>query len=140
MRVFLDTNILIDLLLERGDFTAQALRFMEISVNKGYSICFSDLSVANTQYITRKAIPLSSFQEKIKVLLTWCTVSEVGQNALLSALNADWDDFEDSLQYFSAKNAKADVIITRNKADFKLSHIPVLTPSEFIGQHEEEVK
>ena len=43
-----------------------------------------------------------------------------------------WNDYEDGLQYLCAMNSKSDIIITRNKKDFKLSNIPVYTPQEFL--------
>ncbi|MCF6149428.1 MAG: PIN domain-containing protein [Candidatus Kuenenia sp.] len=49
------------------------------------------------------------------------------------SLTSDFRDFEDAVQYYSAVQAKADCLITRNKSDYKVDRLPVLTPEEFMA-------
>ena len=65
-------------------------------------------------------------------LLALLKSSVLGSSAIDSALVANWKGFEDALQYFAALNAKADLIVTRNKKDFAASEIKVMTPMEYI--------
>ena len=56
----------------------------------------------------------------------------MGAPAIDSAITANWNDYEDAMQYFAALNANADIIVTRNKKDFATSEISVVTPLEYI--------
>lgn len=56
----------------------------------------------------------------------------MGVPAIDAAITANWNDFEDAMQYFAALNANADIIVTRNKKDFATSEISVVTPLEYI--------
>ncbi|WP_311441678.1 type II toxin-antitoxin system VapC family toxin [Hoylesella enoeca] len=132
MKVFLDNNILIDLLSNRGAFTSLSFQVIKSSIMKGNELFISSLSVANACYITRKELSDSVFKQKIYALRPDITITEIGQEAILFALDSDWTDFEDALQYYSAQEVGANVIVTRNKRDFDKSLIPVQTPQEFL--------
>ena len=132
MKVFLDNNILIDLLSNRGAFTSLSFQVIKSSIMKGNELFISSLSVANACYITRKELSDSVFKQKIYALRPDITITEIGQEAILFALDSDWTDFEDALQHYSAQEVGANVIVTRNKRDFDKSLIPVQTPQEFL--------
>ncbi len=68
---------------------------------------------------------------------SYVNISEIGEKAVDEALQLRKEDFEDVLQYFSAKQANVDCIITRNKKDFTFSDIPVYTPAEFMENVDE---
>ena len=99
---------------------------------KGNELFISSLSVANACYITRKELSDSVFKQKIYALRPDITITEIGQEAILFALDSDWTDFEDASQYYSAQEVGANVIVTRNKRDFDKSLILVQTPQEFL--------
>ena len=132
MKVFLDNNILIDLLSNRGASTSLSFQVIKSSIMKGNELFISSLSVANACYITRKELSDSVFKQKIYALRPDITITEIGQEAILFALDSDWTDCEDALQYYSAQEVGANVIVTRNKRDFDKSLIPVQTPQEFL--------
>lgn len=133
MRVFIDTNILIDFLLDRGDNTKDAVRLFKYSYEHNLEILVCDLTIANISYITRKDIPRVLFYDIMSRISKFFTVVPMGENVIKNALEAQWKDFEDSLQYYSAIQANADCIITRNVKDFQEQEIPILTPSEFLS-------
>lgn len=133
MRVFIDTNILIDYLLDRGDNTKIAVRLLKYSYEHSLEILVCDLTIANISYITRKDIPRSQFYDIMNRVSKFFTIVPMGENVIKSALEAQWKDFEDSLQYFSAIQANANCIITRNVKDFQEQGIPIFTPSEFLS-------
>lgn len=66
-------------------------------------------------------------------MISICELANVDRNVVTQALSSEFLDFEDAMQYFSAKEWGADMIITRNKKDFKNSHIPVYEPMEYLA-------
>jgi len=130
-RVFVDTNIVIDLLAKREFFhDAQAL--FTLADRKEIEICISSLTFANAYYsITRhhKDVDTRKYLGKFKVLVT---VLPLEDKAIELSLASDFGDFEDGLQYFTAMDHRVDVIITRNKRDFKNAKIPVLNAGEYL--------
>uniref|UniRef100_A0AB33J2L1 PIN domain-containing protein n=2 Tax=unclassified Prevotella TaxID=2638335 RepID=A0AB33J2L1_9BACT len=135
MRVFLDTNILLDCLLERGPLSAESRLCFKSCVGNGITMLMSDLSVSNINYITRKEYSRAEFNAAILRLTEFVDIVEVGSSCILEALHLAWKDFEDSLQYLSAMKAQADCIVTRNTKDFEESALEVLTPHDFIVKY-----
>lgn len=130
--VFVDTNIIIDLLAKREPFYEDAQDLFTLGDKKEIQLCISSLSFANTYYsIARhhKGIDAKKYLAKFKVLVK---VLPLEDKSIELALASDFIDFEDGLQYFTAMENESDVIITRNKKDFKKSIIPVLTAGEYM--------
>ena len=136
MRIFLDTNILIDLLGDREEFTLQAQKLMSNAISNGDTLLLTDLSVVNACYIQRKSLSSKGFVEAFTTIRKYFEIVSIGAAVVDSALVAMWKDFEDSLQYYAAINAQADVIVTRNKKDFRVEDIDVFTPKELIERWE----
>ncbi len=131
-KVFLDTNIVIDLLAKRIPFYTDAQELFSRGDRKEVELCISALTFANAYYsISRhhRDVEVKKYMSIFKVLVT---VLPLEDKSIELALAADFNDFEDGLQYFTAINCGADVIITRNKKDFKNSFIPVMTAGEFL--------
>ncbi|WP_455079331.1 type II toxin-antitoxin system VapC family toxin [Prevotella melaninogenica] len=132
MRIFLDTNILIDLLEARGEFTQNALKVASMVINNGDELLLSDLSVVNACYIERKSLGNRGFIATFSAIRDCFEIIGMGAPAIDAAITANWNDFEDAMQYFAVLNANADIIVTRNKKDFATSEISVVTPLEYI--------
>lgn len=135
MKHFLiDTNIVIDLLIDRRPFSLLAAKLFNYSEKGKIKLYITAVSYNNTYYLVKK---LTSHKETIKILKNLESLAETidtSRIAVKQALDSEFKDFEDAIQYFSAKsNKKIDAIITRNVADFKLSKLPILTPEEAIG-------
>ncbi|MBD3583909.1 type II toxin-antitoxin system VapC family toxin [Flavobacterium selenitireducens] len=133
-KVFVDTNIVIDLLAKREPFYKEAQDLFTLSDRKEIQLCISSLSFANAYYSIakhHKDVDARKYLSKFKVLVT---VFSLEDKAIELALASDFDDFKDGLQYFVAMDNDADVIITRNKKDFKSSKIPVLTAGEYLNK------
>lgn len=131
-KVFLDTNIVIDLLAKRNPFFTDAQVLFSRGDRKEIELCISALTFANTFYSISKHhrdVEVKKYMSIFKVLVT---VLPLEDKSIELALAADFADFEDGLQYFTALSAGADVIISRNKKDFKQSVIPVMTAGEFM--------
>jgi predicted nucleic acid-binding protein len=136
IKVFLDTNILIDYLAQRTNFYQNAARVVSICGNSGFKLLVSSLSFATASYILSERNKLSS--ETIKKLfnnfIVAAEITLVDSLIIRKSISSKFEDFEDAMQYYSAIHENADFIITRNKADFIESTIPVYEPEEFIAK------
>lgn len=132
MKLFLDTNIVLDYVENRKPFVDDALALFQMSYDDIHQLYVSDLTFTNIAYIARKRMNLDQLYEIFEVLCAFLHITGIGGQAVRKAVQMKEKDFEDVLQYLSAKQAVADCIITRNKKDFYFSDIPVYTPEEFI--------
>lgn len=133
-KVFVDTNIIIDLLAKREPFYKDAQDLFTLSDKKEIELCISSLSFAKAYYSIakhHKEVDAKKYLSKFKVLVT---VFPLEDKAIELALASDFTDFEDGLQYFIAMDNEAEIIITRNKKDFKSSKIPVMTAGEYLNK------
>ncbi len=134
-RILIDTNIVIDLLSKREKFYDEAADLFSRADKKELHLTISSLTFANTNYILTKLRSAKEAREilrKFKVLVELLSLDDKITELALSDDN--FPDFEDGLQYYSAIENQIDVIITRNKKDFKNSKIPVLTAKEFLAR------
>lgn len=134
-RLLIDTNIVIDVLAKRDKFYDEAADLFSRADNKELELTISALTFANTSYILSKLKSAKDAKEilrKFKVLVEILSLDDKIMELALSDDN--FPDFEDGLQYYSAIENQIDIIITRNKKDFKNSKIPVLTAKEFLAR------
>ena len=138
-RVFVDANIVIDLLCERYPWFPQALRIFSMGDLGQIELFCSSLSLGTASYImeTRKLSTQDIF-DGIALLCKMCTPTTVDKSVVKNALVAGFTDFEDALQYCSALTVDADCIVTRNKKDFSASEIPVYELDEFLDMMEQK--
>ncbi len=132
MRVFLDTNIIIDLLdNSREGFMSAALIFE--AAKEGYlDVCVSSHSITDCAYIARKK-PLDIFQYAISRILPFVDVLPLTRDHLAKASTSSCPDFEDAALIACAEENLCDVIITSNTKHFKdFTFIKVHTPKEFV--------
>lgn len=133
-RLLIDTNIVIDLLSKREKFYDEAADLFSRADKKELVLTISSLTFANTNYILTKLKSAKEAREilrKFKVLVELLNLDDKVTELALS--DDSFPDFEDGLQYYSAIENQIDVIITRNKKDFKNSKIPVLSTKEFLA-------
>jgi predicted nucleic acid-binding protein len=134
-RLFLDTNIVIDVLGRREPFCNDAVQLFTMAYNKQVQLIVSPMTYATTAFILRKHGPegirnlLSNFRQLSRIATT-------NERIIDDSLASQFDDFEDAMQYYTALKSKADIIITRNGKDFKASTIPVMTAAEYIASLE----
>ena len=132
-RYFLDTNILLDFLGNRQPFGKYALEIFNKSRLKEWQLWTSDNSILTSYYIISKEIGEAESRIKIGRLINYLEIQPTQKAQILQALNSDFKDLEDAVQYFCASSiSKLEGIITRNKKDFKSSQIPVFEPWEVI--------
>ena len=133
MNLFLDTNVLIDLIDKREPFYNDIAIIASMAENKDFKLAASSLSFVNTVYVVSRSIEEKLVLEALKKFRIICDVSNVDEIVIDKSLISNFNDFEDAVQYFSALHHKSDIILTRNKKDFKNSEIPTMTPSEFLA-------
>ncbi|HET9571023.1 MAG TPA: PIN domain-containing protein [Bacteroidales bacterium] len=135
-KLFLDTNIIIDLLSERQPFYTEAALIFSLADKKELEISVSTLSFATTNYIllqSKKSDEAKQILRKLKLIVK---VLSLDEKIVELALNdSDFKDFEDGLQYYTAIENGHDAIITRNLKDFKKSRIPVMTADQYLQTH-----
>lgn len=134
-KVFVDTNILLDLLLEREPWAKDAAILFSMADRREIELLCCSLSFSTAVYLmqrfkyTRKEIV-----SKLTIAKSICTVTTVNEAVIDRMLQSDFVDLEDAIQYYSALASGAEIILTRNPKDFATSNIPILTPREFIQQ------
>lgn len=131
MKLFLDTNIIIDLVSGRQPFGHDAGLLYRLRLEPDMYLMVSDLTIFNTAYSLRKEhFPKEEIFDILQSILPNLIVLNMGRSVIERSLQKRGKDFEDDAQYFSAVDAGADYIITRNKKDFPQEDF-VLEPKEF---------
>ena len=135
MRAYIDTNILVDLVLSRKEFLPDAQRIFALGYAGEAQLMVSALSFVNTIYLGRKyKFPTEDVYEKLRLIADFVDVVDLRGQNVVDMLNSGWKDYEDATQHRSAIDEQATCIVTRNKKDYKHSTIEVLSPSEFINR------
>ena len=135
IKTFIDTNIFLDILCKREQFVDDALSIFDMAVDNQIELLISDLSIANIKYITRKEIPIDKFYDLIKTFRPIFTIVPLGADVIDKALDLRANDFEDALQYFSAVQANADCLVTRNIKDYGFAKMEVLNSQTFLAKY-----
>jgi predicted nucleic acid-binding protein len=138
MTVLLDTNVVLDILLDRQPWYTEAALIFGLSEKNLIKSFISAASITDIFYLVQKEHGKQAARDSIKRLLQVFNPATVTDTNIRRALELDWDDFEDSVQFVVGESLSADFIITRNSKDFASFAIPVLTPAQFI-QHIVEI-
>lgn len=131
-KVFLDTNVILDLLSERKPFYESIAHVATLADRKELSLLASPVSFTTANYVLSKFEPKESVLIKLQKFSILCKVAEANQETIDKSLFALFKDFEDAVQYHCALQANCEVILTRNGSDFKKSALPVMTAAEFL--------
>ncbi|MEG4854102.1 PIN domain-containing protein [Microcoleus sp. B5-D4] len=134
MKVLRDTNIIVDVALDREPFFAESdriLTFVEEGQIQGYvsASTFSDL-----YYIIRRDKGRDWTLEFLRQLATFCQVATVDNSVISMALTCNFKDFEDAIQYSTAVINRIDAIVTRNPRDFPVTTPRIVTPNQLIQE------
>jgi len=132
MKVFLDTNVMLDFLGECEPFFETAESIVNQSDKGKITIFVSALSFATCNYFLSKKFGEAISRGKIIKFKILSEIVALDEMIIDKSILSTFSDFEDELQYFSALKANCQYIVTRNEKDFKNSEIPVLSPSGFI--------
>lgn len=132
--LFVDTNIVIDLLQKREEFFEEAQELFTLADKKQVKLFISSLTIANTHFLLSRyynSNDTSKILSKFKVLVE---VLPLDNKIIDLALTSNLKDFEDAIQFYTAIEHNTDIIITRNKKDFKKQSLPILTAKEYLNR------
>ncbi|WP_300812259.1 PIN domain-containing protein [uncultured Bacteroides sp.] len=132
MKVFLDTNVIIDFCANRAPFCEAAARIVDMGYRGEISLVISSLTFINVAYILRKAFPADLVIRKMEQLTRLCEISPIDETIIKEAVKRREKDFEDCVQYLSACQLQTDVILTRDLTGFNNFPITVQTPDDFL--------
>ena len=131
MKVFIDTNIVLDLLLQRRNFLINAEKIFSLAYKGKIVLYFSAVSFVSVTYYLGKHT-----NKDIKAVLEdLCKIVKIlpfNQHIIENTLHSNFKDIEDGYQYFTAKENNIRIMITRNVKDFLVDDISVVTPEEFL--------
>jgi predicted nucleic acid-binding protein len=133
MKTLFDTNIILDVLLDRSPFaddSSYLLAKVEESELVGYACA---TTITTIHYLATKVLGRQAASTHIDTLLSLFTIAPVNRLVLENAIKLKFSDFEDAVLHEAALHAGAKYIVTRNTKDFKKSKLPVFEPKEFIN-------
>lgn len=133
-RVFLDTDVAFDIISKRKPHFTDSIAILELMVKGHISIAISESCIANLIYLTNDIYKIEDGTSKLLDFVAACEVVRGGKKAIINALKSKFKDKEDAVQYFTAKEAEVDTLLTRNIKDFRFtdSQLKVLTPKEYM--------
>jgi predicted nucleic acid-binding protein len=132
VRVFLDTNILLDIVEQRANFAAASQQVLDRCDVLHFDVSVAAHGLATVFYLTRRKVGNSTATEVIRQILSWAEAAPLGDAEARTALGLGIADYEDALQASAAAASGAKWIITRDTSGFAGSRIPVLSPEQFL--------
>ena len=133
MKVLVDTNVVLDVLLERHPFYDDSVVIFQLSSLKRIRGYLSASSITDTFYLANRELKDSErVHNMIEGLTVLFTIAPVSETTIADALALRWKDFEDAVQFVAARENGAAYIITRNTQDFSSGSIEAVTPEQFI--------
>ena len=131
--LFIDTDVIIDFLIDRKPHSREAAIIFTLIEQKRLKGYVSSLTFSNLYYVLSKVEPHNKVISKLDSISKMLAILKVDQKIIKDAITSKFLDFEDSIQYYCARNyKKIDVLITRNTKDYKNSEIPIMTPSDYL--------
>lgn len=131
-KVFVDSDTLLDVLLNREPFLKSAQVLLSLSFGRKIELYTSALIIANVHYMLAKAFSRAIAKEQLTGLMKILTILTFDEQDIALALKSEHIDFEDTIQYFIAYKSGCDLIISRNIKHYKKFDIPVLTAEQFL--------
>lgn len=130
--VFIDTDIVLDLLCKREPFYPYAAEVFTLGDKGTLTLLTTPLVFANVFYILRKLLGIEKAKELLRKLRIMMGIVEIDEKIVDLALNSSFSDFEDGIQYFTAREHGIQHLLTRNLRDYKGSELIVQTPEEYL--------
>jgi len=132
MKVLVDTNVVLDVLLKRSPFYQDSFKIFQLADKELIYGCLSASSITDIFYLLRKDRHNTGEVYQIMDELTALfSVVPVSETTISGALELRWKDFEDAVQFMTARENGVTHIITRNKTDYEIQDIPCVSPVEF---------
>lgn len=132
MKVLIDTNVILDLLLDRPPFSEDATRLLSALERQGAEIFIPATSITTIYYIARKFTTRHKTRKQLSALLSSYSIAGIDGPILERALGLSCDDYEDAVIMEAASTVGADAIITRDAKGFRAASISVFSPRDFL--------
>ncbi len=133
MKILFDTNIILDVLLNRQPFVEMSSRLVSSVENQELEGCLSATTITTIDYLISKVTSREKSKLEIHKLLKLFQISAVNSSVIELAINSNFKDFEDAVQYFSGECDQVNGLVTRNIKDYKCAGLPIYTPEELLG-------
>ncbi len=131
-KVFVDTNVILDLLLERDPFYIEAAKLFSMAEDNKIQIYVSALSFSTVYYFLCKHTNNEGAKTTLKAFKALVTTSSVSNLSIEMALINPMSDFEDAIQLVNAIESKCKTLVTRDIKGFKNSELNIISPSEYL--------
>lgn len=131
-RVFVDSDIILDLLCRREPFYQDAAQLFTMGDSQKIKLVTTSIVFANVFFILRKILGIEKAKEMLRKLRIIVSVISADEKVVDLALNSRFSDFEDGLQYFTARENGVRILITRNIKDYRERDLTVQTPREYL--------
>ena len=132
-KVFIDTNVLLDLIMKRRGFYQDAKRLFDHCEQRNIKIYTSAISIATINYLLLKSYRKEVVKRLLEVIYDITEILPFYKEIIFKAHFSKFKDLEDGFQYFTAKENNIKVIITRNQKDFEVDDLSVVTPKQFLA-------
>lgn len=132
MRALIDSDVLLDAALERPEFVADSVAVLAWAEQQPGTGWIAWHSLSNVYYVGRSLRGDEAIRDFLREILGFLEVPATDHVGARQALTLPLVDFEDALQVASALSARADLIVTRNTADYRRSPVPALAPAAFL--------
>ncbi len=140
-KLFIDSDVIIDFFTDREPYVNPATEIFELNEQGTVKLYVSAISIINIYYVVRKFLGHRKTLEVVESLTEMTEIIGTTKTEIIQALKNDFSDYEDSVQYSSAKTIKGlDAIITRNIKDYRNSTIAVMTPLNFLKMKDKNKK
>ena len=135
MKIVIDTNIALDVLLNRTEFLQSSLDILKLSAQDKVAAFFTTNTITDMFYaLNKNSKDTLKSKQAIAQLIKLVTLEAITPSDISLALASDIINFEDAVLCFAAKRIKADYIVTRNTSDFTKSPVQAMSPADFIGK------
>jgi predicted nucleic acid-binding protein len=132
-KVFVDTDIIYDMLAKREPHFQAAARLFTLADGGKIQIFISALTIANIHYLISKQLSPDEAKQIIRKFRLMVHIVPINEKIIDLALNSDFKDFEDAIQHYCALENDIPILLTRNLRDYKKSQISVMTAQDFIN-------
>ena len=134
MRLLIDTNVVLDVLLRREPFFSSAAEVLNLTHRDDVREYVSASAITDIYYIANKQMKdRAADRNLLNRLLMVVSVAAVSEQEIRNALHLEWADFEDSVQYSVALLNEMDGIVTRNPSDYQEASIQIWLPEQILG-------
>ena len=133
MKVYFDTNVLLDILMDSRQNHFDSATILQVAANGKIEVILPTQSIIDASYVfsQKEKLPPESFKNAIRFILSATSISSISEDNIKYALRGANSDFEDAAQMACALHSECDAVITSDKEMKHFSEIPTYTPQEF---------